>query len=382
RMKLLGMGSHPHGAANKDEAASKSPSRLHADDHPKNSLLPPQELDEGSSEYPKDRSDSSSRSRSSGSHGRSAAHSGNGGSFEFHMEERAAVAGLGPFFRQVPSKWNDAEKWIAGRHVVHSNPIFSKKAAAAHGHSGVGGGCVRRAAAVAFAVVVAVVGDRAGEQAASRHEAPHPGERSGGGAVVVGVDEGRRHGDDPDRQPGAVEERHPGRRRHAVPQPALLGAGLAVRVGAGAADQDAPGDRRARAAAGQNEHRLVGEQGGSHTHLAGEERRRRRRSQEGGVRSSSRGMGRVKEVQICIKISEEGGEDSGVGELPEIQIRSQDEACRGAGRSNEGAGEEQPDQEAVHIEPQGGGEAGEGRGEAEPAGGPVGPAGGAHPEDR
>uniref|UniRef100_A0A453JMK4 Remorin C-terminal domain-containing protein n=1 Tax=Aegilops tauschii subsp. strangulata TaxID=200361 RepID=A0A453JMK4_AEGTS len=36
-----------------------------------------------------------------------------------------------------------AEKWIAGRHVVHSNPIFSKKAAAAHGHSGVGGGCVR-----------------------------------------------------------------------------------------------------------------------------------------------------------------------------------------------------------------------------------------------
>uniref|UniRef100_A0A453JMH6 Remorin C-terminal domain-containing protein n=2 Tax=Aegilops tauschii subsp. strangulata TaxID=200361 RepID=A0A453JMH6_AEGTS len=143
RMKLLGMGSHPHGAANKDEAASKSPSRLHADDHPKNSLLPPQELDEGSSEYPKDRSDSSSRSRSSGSHGRSAAHSGNGGSFEFHMEERAAVAGLGPFFRQVPSKWNDAEKWIAGRHVVHSNPIFSKKAAAAHGHSGVGGGCVR-----------------------------------------------------------------------------------------------------------------------------------------------------------------------------------------------------------------------------------------------
>ncbi|KAM3253935.1 hypothetical protein ACQJBY_047813 [Aegilops geniculata] len=143
RMKLLGMGSHPHphphGAANKDEPASKSSSRLHADDHPKNSLLP-QELDEGSSEYPKDRSDSSSRSRSSGSHGRSAAHSG---SFEFHMEERAAVAGLGPFFRQVPSKWNDAEKWIAGRHVVHSNPIFSKKAASAHGHNGVGGGCVR-----------------------------------------------------------------------------------------------------------------------------------------------------------------------------------------------------------------------------------------------
>ncbi|XP_044945916.1 uncharacterized protein LOC123395058 isoform X1 [Hordeum vulgare subsp. vulgare] len=150
RMKLLGKGSsHGHGGANnKDEEPSKSPpSRLHADDHLKNSLLP-QEPDQGSSsEYPKDRSDSSSsRSRSSGSHGRSAAHPANGASFEFRMEERAAVAGLGPFFRQqVPSKWNDAEKWIAGRHhVVHSNPIFSRKAAASvHGHTGVGGGCVR-----------------------------------------------------------------------------------------------------------------------------------------------------------------------------------------------------------------------------------------------
>ncbi|KAK1641759.1 hypothetical protein QYE76_059564 [Lolium multiflorum] len=143
RMKLLGMGSHGNGGGGKDEAASKSPSRHDAgangaedgDDHPKSSLLP-QELDEGSSEYPKDRSDSS-RSRSDSSRGRAAVSNGNGGSFEFQMEERA---GLGPFlFRQVPSKWNDAEKWIAGRHVVHSNPIFSKKAAtaaAAHGHSG------------------------------------------------------------------------------------------------------------------------------------------------------------------------------------------------------------------------------------------------------
>ncbi|KAI4996922.1 hypothetical protein ZWY2020_052264 [Hordeum vulgare] len=101
--------SHGYGGANKDEAPSKSPpSRLDVDDHPKNSLLP-QEPDQGSSsECPKDCSDSSSsRSRSSGSHGRSAAHSANGGSFEFRMEERAAVAGLGPFLRQqVPSKWN------------------------------------------------------------------------------------------------------------------------------------------------------------------------------------------------------------------------------------------------------------------------------------
>ncbi|CAN6338969.1 unnamed protein product [Urochloa humidicola] len=157
RMKLLGAN------GNKDEATRKSPraspARLeHADDdadHPKNSLLA-QELDE---EYPKDRSDSS-RSRSDASHGR-AARSGGGGSgsgcdsgaenggaaggnFEFYKEERAAlqqppaappppVAVSGPFFRQVPSKWNDAEKWIAGRHVVHSNPIFSKKSAASRG---------------------------------------------------------------------------------------------------------------------------------------------------------------------------------------------------------------------------------------------------------
>ncbi|KAI4988532.1 hypothetical protein ZWY2020_030162 [Hordeum vulgare] len=73
RMHLLGMGSsHGYGGANKDEAPSKSPpSRLDVDDHPKNSLLP-QEPDQGSSsEYPKDRSDSSSsRSCSNGSHGR------------------------------------------------------------------------------------------------------------------------------------------------------------------------------------------------------------------------------------------------------------------------------------------------------------------------
>jgi hypothetical protein len=90
-----------------------------------------------SAEYPKDPSDSS-RSRSDASHGR-AAHSGagsgsdsghehGGGNFEFHREARGpSPVAVAPFFRQVPSKWNDAEKWIAGRHVVHSNPIFAKK---------------------------------------------------------------------------------------------------------------------------------------------------------------------------------------------------------------------------------------------------------------
>jgi len=42
----------------------------------------------------------------------------------------------------VPSKWNDAEKWIAGRHVVHSNPIFSQKPAAASPHTPTAGGRV------------------------------------------------------------------------------------------------------------------------------------------------------------------------------------------------------------------------------------------------
>ncbi|CAM0948831.1 unnamed protein product [Alopecurus aequalis] len=152
RMKLLGMGPchGGNGGGGKDEAPSKSPSRPASagagpeDDHPRISLLP-QELDEGSSEYPKEYRSDSSRSRSDASRGRSGSGNGNGGgSFEFHMEDRA---GLGPFFfRQVPSKWNDAEKWIAGRHVVHSNPIFSKKAAATGGHgqhTGCGGGCVR-----------------------------------------------------------------------------------------------------------------------------------------------------------------------------------------------------------------------------------------------
>ncbi|KAG2610687.1 hypothetical protein PVAP13_4KG182218, partial [Panicum virgatum] len=158
RMKLL-MGSHGGGGGGaKDAAAARkslraSPSSLDDDDdgdHPRNSLLP-QELDE---EYPKGRSDSS-RSRSDASRGSRAAPRGcgsgsdgggletSGGNFEFCREERAAAVAVvsgGPFFRHVPSKWNDAEKWIVGRHVVHSNPIFAKKPAAAAPHSPGGGG--------------------------------------------------------------------------------------------------------------------------------------------------------------------------------------------------------------------------------------------------
>ncbi|KAG8058927.1 hypothetical protein GUJ93_ZPchr0002g25705 [Zizania palustris] len=37
---------------------------------------------------------------------------------------------------QVSSKWNDAKKWLAGRHIVHSKSIFLKKPVAKPGHSG------------------------------------------------------------------------------------------------------------------------------------------------------------------------------------------------------------------------------------------------------
>uniref|UniRef100_A0A0D9Y1E2 Remorin C-terminal domain-containing protein n=1 Tax=Leersia perrieri TaxID=77586 RepID=A0A0D9Y1E2_9ORYZ len=156
RMKLLGSS---HGSPKINDAKKSpraSPVRFAGanddddeDDHPKNSLLP-QELDEGNFSWLKiisfsDRSDSS-RSRSDASHGRAAAGGGNGydsgGGFEFCRAERSpaiATATAPPFLRQVPSKWNDAEKWLAGRHVVHSNPIFSKKSAAAVAVAGGGG---------------------------------------------------------------------------------------------------------------------------------------------------------------------------------------------------------------------------------------------------
>lgn len=52
--------------------------------------------------------------------------------FEFQGEERSPGQHFIPasLVRQVPSKWNDAEKWIMNRHSMHSNPIFSKKPSA------------------------------------------------------------------------------------------------------------------------------------------------------------------------------------------------------------------------------------------------------------
>ncbi|CAD6228989.1 unnamed protein product [Miscanthus lutarioriparius] len=254
-------------------------------------------------EYPKDHRSDSSRSRSDASHGRAARSrscggsgidsgiengAGAGGNFEFCKEERAAVpattvAVSAPFFRQqVPSKWNDAEKWIAGRHVVHSNPIFSKKPAAAAAPPCPGDRVAPESATAS----------RASGAAASALTELSSKSSSPSSCVRVGVDAGRRDGDDADREPGAVAQRHPCRRRHAVAQPALLGAvqpqgrrrlrvGVVVglRVGTGAPAQDAARDRRARPVARQDEHRVVGQQGGEppRRRVPGEGRRYQRK---------------------------------------------------------------------------------------------------------
>ncbi|EHA8586398.1 hypothetical protein COCNU_scaffold000316G000010 [Cocos nucifera] len=45
-------------------------------------------------------------------------------SFEFHRVERTSQhLMIGPFNRHVPSKWNDAEKWIVSRQMMHSNVL-------------------------------------------------------------------------------------------------------------------------------------------------------------------------------------------------------------------------------------------------------------------
>ncbi|KAL5197386.1 hypothetical protein ABZP36_000898 [Zizania latifolia] len=93
-------------------------------------------------------------------------------------------------------------------------------------------------------------------------------------------------------------------------------------------------------------------------------------------------MAGVPKVQARLEVSEEGGEDSGMGELPEGQIRSQDEARRGASGAEEGEGEAKADQEAIGAEPQGGEEAGKSGGAGEPVGGAAVMADEPHPHDR
>lgn len=49
-------------------------------------------------------------------------------SFEFQRGERTVQHPvIGPFIRNAPSKWNDAEKWIVNRNLMHSNPDALKK---------------------------------------------------------------------------------------------------------------------------------------------------------------------------------------------------------------------------------------------------------------
>lgn len=43
-------------------------------------------------------------------------------SFEFHKGERTLQNQVAtPFFRHLPSKWNDAEKWLVNRQALHAN---------------------------------------------------------------------------------------------------------------------------------------------------------------------------------------------------------------------------------------------------------------------
>lgn len=49
---------------------------------------------------------------------------GSASSFEFHRGERTSQHQVaGPFFRHVPSKWNDAEKWIVNRQAMNQSVI-------------------------------------------------------------------------------------------------------------------------------------------------------------------------------------------------------------------------------------------------------------------
>lgn len=406
RMKLLG--SHGGSIGRVDEAKKSpraSPARLDADedddDHPKNSLLP-QELDEGSlplrfhcgvcngngdvclipvissSDYPKDQSDSS-RSRSDASHGRA----GNGydsGGFEFYREERppppppAAVAVVGgTFFRQVPSKWNDAEKWLAGRHVVHSNPIFSKKAAAA-------------AAAVSGRVAPEASASSSPPSVASRQRQQKRLRVSSEAAAVSMRDVGT------EMTPMASKEQSRSGTPAGAATPSLSPLCSVPTSPRGAASASSASSERELQIRTRREIAALGLQLGKmniaswaskddddELPRASPEKRPRPHSGDGGGEAKKREFEaramawqethKCKLALRCSKyhsfsffgslnfcffvvflvwnliieskiwtrirqVSEEGGEDSGMGELPEGQIRSQDEARRGKLTSN------------------------------------------------
>ncbi|RWW68539.1 hypothetical protein BHE74_00023923 [Ensete ventricosum] len=55
---------------------------------------------------------------------------GSARSFEFHKGERPLQQVSSPFVRNLPSKWNDAERWIVHRQIMHVKSNVSKKTAA------------------------------------------------------------------------------------------------------------------------------------------------------------------------------------------------------------------------------------------------------------
>ncbi|KAL0914440.1 hypothetical protein M5K25_014786 [Dendrobium thyrsiflorum] len=50
--------------------------------------------------------------------------SANNSNFEFHRRGKVSqLPIIGPFSRHIPSKWNDAEKWLVNKQVVHENGL-------------------------------------------------------------------------------------------------------------------------------------------------------------------------------------------------------------------------------------------------------------------
>ncbi|XP_073114852.1 uncharacterized protein [Elaeis guineensis] len=69
---------------------------------------------------------------------------GSTSSFEFHRGERALQhPAVGPFFRHIPSKWNDAEKWILNRQMMPSPNLLKRSVMQNQGSRQVISGSVR-----------------------------------------------------------------------------------------------------------------------------------------------------------------------------------------------------------------------------------------------
>ncbi|CAL9102307.1 unnamed protein product [Musa textilis] len=126
RIKLLGT----HGGRRKEGGNSSSrtsPSKLEEMEHSKHSLLAGDLDEEGynlSMVHPMRLPDEESFGYDSGHD------NGSARSFEFHKGERPLQQASSPFVRNLPSKWNDAERWIVHRQITHVKSNVSKKTAA------------------------------------------------------------------------------------------------------------------------------------------------------------------------------------------------------------------------------------------------------------